>query len=273
MGREYVRGFLKEGAKVVATDMSWSPSGASSDDIDFFEEVNDNPDVLADVMDITIDSHIKRVYAATMEKFGTVDVIINNAGMRTRDLYPPPNRVTILDTEVNDWIRLFDTHVFGTFRVIKTFVPPMLEKKSGAIINVCSGGWNGSRPDSGEGPYQPAKSAEATMAKYLSVELKPYNIAVNVLIPGHTRTTGSDEQEAARDAIAAAAGNENRYRPLRIRPDSGVPLALFLAQQDASGTTGEVVNVPRWNQDNGFGGPEVWGYEPDVEVARAAGRL
>ncbi|HEY3116009.1 MAG TPA: SDR family NAD(P)-dependent oxidoreductase, partial [Chloroflexota bacterium] len=49
MGREYVRGFLREGAKVVATDLSWSPSGASNDDIDFFAEVKDTPNVLAEV--------------------------------------------------------------------------------------------------------------------------------------------------------------------------------------------------------------------------------
>ena len=72
MGREYVRGFLREGAKVIATDLSWSPSGASNDDIDFFAEVKDNPNVLAEIMDITIDSHVKRVYDLAIEKFGEV---------------------------------------------------------------------------------------------------------------------------------------------------------------------------------------------------------
>ena len=62
MGREYTRGFLKEGAKVIATDVSWTPSGVSSDDYDFFGELKDNPNALVEVMDITIDSHIKRVY-------------------------------------------------------------------------------------------------------------------------------------------------------------------------------------------------------------------
>jgi NAD(P)-dependent dehydrogenase (short-subunit alcohol dehydrogenase family) len=107
------------------------------------------------------------------------------------------------------------------------------------------------------------------MSHYLAHELKPYNIAVNVLLPGFTRTTGSDEQSAAR---AAASGGQ--AAPLRrLRADSGVPLALFLAEQDGSGTTGGTFNVSRWNEENGLGGFERWGYGPDVEAARAAGTL
>src|SRR5713226_4737983 len=190
MGREYVRGFLREGAKVIATDLSWSPSGASNDDIDFFAEVKDNPNVLAVVMDITIDSHVKRVYDLAMEKFGTVDVIINNAGMRQRDLYPPHGSVTTLETEVGDWQKTFDTHVFGSLRVIKEFTKPMLDKKRGSIISVSSGGYDASRANSREMPYQSAKAALVTMTLYLANELKGSNIAANVILPGHTASTG-----------------------------------------------------------------------------------
>jgi NAD(P)-dependent dehydrogenase (short-subunit alcohol dehydrogenase family) len=266
MGREYVRGFLKEGAKVVATARSWTPSGISGDDEDFYAEIKDNPNALTEVMDLTIDTHVKRVYERTIQRFGTVDVIVNNAAMRTRDIYKPTGQVTILDTEVGDWERMFDTNVFGTLRVIKTFVQPMVEKKRGSIINVSS---TGPGPHSLEGPYQPSKAAETTMSHYLAHELKPYNIAVNVLLPGFTRTTGSDEQSAAR---AAASGTP--AAPLRrLRPDSGVPLALFLAEQDASGVTGQALNVMRWNEEQGLGGFEAWGFGPDVEAARAAGTL
>jgi NAD(P)-dependent dehydrogenase (short-subunit alcohol dehydrogenase family) len=266
MGREYVRGFLKEGAKVVATARSWTPSGISGDDEDFYAEIKDNPNALTEVMDLTIDTHVKRVYERTIQRFGTVDVIVNNAAMRTRDIYKPAGQTTILATEIGDWERMFDTNVFGTLRVIKAFVQPMVEKNRGSIINVSS---TGPGPHSHEGPYQPSKAAETTMSHYLAHELKPYNIAVNVLLPGFTRTTGSDEQSAAR---AAASGTP--AAPLRrLRPDSGVPLALFLAEQDASGVTGQALNVMRWNEEQGLGGFEAWGFGPDVEAARAAGTL
>src|SRR5262249_41924263 len=99
MGREYVRGFRKAGARVIATDLAWEPTGASSDHERFLEEVGNSPDVLAEYMDITIDSHVKRVFTKSVERFGTIDVIVNNAGMRQRDLYPPHGSVTTLATE------------------------------------------------------------------------------------------------------------------------------------------------------------------------------
>jgi NAD(P)-dependent dehydrogenase (short-subunit alcohol dehydrogenase family) len=98
--------------------------------------------------------------------------------------------------------------------------------------------------------------------------LKPYNIAANVLLPGFTRSTGSDEQMAAR----VAPGSKP---PLlrRLRPEAAVPLALFLAEQDASGITGQSLSAPQWNQEQGLGGFETWGFGPDVDAVRAAGTL
>lgn len=275
MGREYVRAFLKEGAKVVATDLSWEPTGASSDDYRFLEEIEKNPNVLADIMDISIDSHVRRVYQAAMDRFGTIDVIVSNAGTRQRDLYPPHGSVTTLETEVGDWQTMFDTHVFGTFRVVKLFTQPMLAKRRGSIMTVSSGGYNASRPDSREMPYQSAKAALVTMTLYLAHELRPMNIAANVILPGHTRSTGSDEQEAMRKAMRerAATPGAQVWRPMRVNPDHVVPLALFLAEQDAGGVTGQVINSLKWNEENGFGGVERWAYEEDLaapEVRRPA---
>jgi 3-oxoacyl-[acyl-carrier protein] reductase len=261
MGREYVRGFLNAGARVVATDLSWAPSGASSDEEAFIDEVRDHPNVLADVMDITIDSHVKRVYGAAIDRFGAIDVIVNNAGMRQRDLYPPAGSVTLLDTEIGDWQRMFDTHVFGSVRVIKQFVQPMLEHGRGSIVNVASDGYNGWRPGSREMPYQAAKAGMVTMALYLAHELQPRNIAVNVLLPGHTRSTGSDEQEAVRAKLRAAMGAPPTGTSSRLRPDHVVPLALHFAEQDGGGITAQVLKALEWNARNGLGGVEAWSYQ------------
>ena len=244
MGRAYVRGFLEQGARVVAADRSWAPSGASGDDEDFLWEVADRPDVLVETMDISIDSHVKRVYDAAMERFGTIDVIVNNAGLRQRDLYPPHGSVTTLETEVGDWQAMFDTHVFGTFRVIKSFVQPMLRQGSGSIVCVASDGYTGWRPQSREMPYQAAKAGMVTMALYLAFELRSSGIVVNVLLPGHTRSTGSDEQEAARASMRAVAG-QPAVTLRRLRPEHVVPLALHFA---TSSETGQVVRAMEWNE-------------------------
>src|SRR5262245_42859713 len=95
MGREYVRGFLNAGARVVAADVSWAPTGVSNDDIDFAAELRDNEDALVVHMDITSQAHVDRAYKEAMQRFGTIDVILNNAGLRQRDLYPPHGFTTI----------------------------------------------------------------------------------------------------------------------------------------------------------------------------------
>lgn len=266
MGREYVRGFLKQGAKVIATDLSWVPSGLTGDDVDFLAEIKNHPDVMAESMDITIDWHVKRVFKAAIARFGTIDVIINNAGLRARDLYPDRGgQITIMETEVGEWQKMFDTHVFGSLRVIKVFAQPMIEKRSGSIINVGT-----SRPinpdgNTREGPYPMAKAALYQMSMYLANELRPYNIAVNVLMPSATRSTGSDEQVQIRRAAGGAL-------PRRLRPDSVVPLALYFAEQDAGGVTGQGIQAIEFNQKHELGGFESWAWEEDLKALQAAGQ-
>jgi NAD(P)-dependent dehydrogenase (short-subunit alcohol dehydrogenase family) len=274
MGREYVRGFLEKGARVVAADVSWAPTGVSSDDIDFGAELRDNEDALVVQMDITSQAHVDRAYKEAMQRFGTIDVILNNAGLRQRDLYPPHGFTSILETDVSDWQRMFETHVFGTLRVIKRFSEPMLAKGAGSIINVCSGPLETQRGTSREGAYQPAKAAEVIMTVYLATELKPKGIAANVIFPGHTRSTGSDEQESTRQVIRAEEGSAPAQLR-RLKPTTVVPVALFLAEQDANGVTGQMFQALKWNEEHGLGGFETWGHEEDVaawQASQAAGR-
>ncbi|HLF72471.1 MAG TPA: SDR family oxidoreductase, partial [Dehalococcoidia bacterium] len=239
--------------------------GVSSDEIDFRDELAGNPNALVEVMDVTIDSHVKRVFESTMRAFGTVDAVVNNAGLRQRDLYPPHGSVTLLDTEVGDWQRMFDTQVFGVVRVIKAFSAPMLANRRGSIINIGSSAWAGQNPDTREMPYKSAKGAVGTLTFYLAHELRPQNVAVNLLLPGHTRSTGSDEQERERAEIRSKLRPDAPpSSPLRMRPEHVVPLALFLADQDASGVTGQELSAVRWNEAQGLGAAEAWAYPPDV---------
>ena len=108
MGRAMVRGFLAEGAKVVAIDLSWEPTGFSSDNDDsFLKELQDRQDdVLISTVDISDVEQVENAYRATMEKFGAVDVLVNNAGLRQRNLFPPTGRTTTLETKDSDWERI-----------------------------------------------------------------------------------------------------------------------------------------------------------------------
>jgi NAD(P)-dependent dehydrogenase (short-subunit alcohol dehydrogenase family) len=254
MGREYVRGLAAEGANVVAVDLSWEPTGFSGDDdASFYEWFQGQKNILPLTADITRDDQITAAYQRTLEAFGTVDALINNAGMRGRDLFPPVGMVTILETTRSDWQRMYESQVFGTVEMTRTFIQPMLEKGSGSIVNVVSGGAWGGRPDSMEQPYMSAKAAIVNLSFYLAHEVKPKNVAVNVLVPGHTRTTGFDELQRIRMDEFGRRGST------AVRADHVVPLGVFLARQDASeGLSGKAIYAMEWNLLHGYGGFDAW---------------
>ncbi|HLI19841.1 MAG TPA: SDR family oxidoreductase [Stellaceae bacterium] len=256
MGRAYSEAFLKAGAKVVATDRSWS--GVAPLDAAL---TAGGKNLLALDMDVTNDEQIDTAYQATIERFGTADVLINNAAMRQRDLFPPTGRVTTLETKDSDWEKSFAVNVFGALKVTRRFIRPMIEKRRGSIVNIVSsgilhhahgGGYTALRPNSREMPYQSSKAALATMSFYLADEVKQHNVAVNIVVPGVTRTTGFDEQNRARLAAGAAPG------ALPVVPEHMVPLVMHLAAQDASSITGKMFDVMEWNIEHGLGGHERW---------------
>ena len=278
MGRAFTSAFLAEGAKVVAMDLSWEPTGFSSDrDTAFLEELQNRPDdVIVATVDVTNDAQIDAAYEATLAKWGTCDVLMNDAAMRQRILFPPTGRTTTLETSDEDWERAFAVNVFGALKVTRRFVQPMLEKQAGSIISVISsgalhhsfgGGYQAQRPSSREMPYQSTKAALLTMMFYLGDEIKDQNVAVNLMIPGHTRTTGFDEQNIARREL----GMSNPNAPLPLRADHMVPLALFLAKQDASdGMTGKCFDVVTWNIEHGLGGQLAWEDPEGTAVSESA---
>jgi len=243
MGEEYVRAFLKERCKVVALDVSWNGVEAFQQELSSYEEA------ITLSGDISSDTDINEVYQAAISRFGTVDVLINNASIRMRDV-ESSTVINVLDTNNDQWQRTFEVSLFGTIKVIRRFVRPMLEFKSGSIINIFSSSGQQGRP--GNQPYGAVKAALNNMTQSLAGELKEHNIAVNSLMPGGTRSTGYDEQTRLQQELGRVR------RQLPVRPDHTVPAALFLAQQDASGITGESVDALKWNEANGFGGYDAW---------------
>jgi NAD(P)-dependent dehydrogenase (short-subunit alcohol dehydrogenase family) len=243
MGERYVKAFLKEGCKVVALDVSWDGVQEFSQELASYEEA------ITLSGDISSDTDIDAVYQAAISRFGTVDVLINNASIRMRDV-EPSTVINILDTNNDQWQRTFEVSLFGTIKVIRRFVRPMLEFKSGSIINIFSSSGIQGRP--GNQPYGAVKAALNNMTQSLAGELKEHNIAVNSLMPGGTRSTGYDEQTKLQQELGRVR------RQLPVRPDHTVPAALFLAQQDAASFTGESVDALKWNEANGFGGYDAW---------------
>jgi NAD(P)-dependent dehydrogenase (short-subunit alcohol dehydrogenase family) len=255
IGRALMQSFLDHGARVVATSRAWAGLDGLRSELDA------RPYVLTLDLDLRDQAQVEAAYRATIERFGTVDVLINNASMRQRDLFPPFGRVAILETDPADWAAMFEVNMLGSVRLTQQFIRPMVEQRRGSIIHISSTGvvmnengpsaWTALRPNSREQPYMASKAALTNFGLYLADEVREFNIAVNVVMPGGTRTTGFEEQEALR--------REQGLPPrVFLQPEHVLPIALHLAGQDATGESGRLFDAVRWNEEHGLGGPDAW---------------
>ena len=259
LGRSLVGGLLEAGASVVSIDRAWP--GAE----EFRAVLASNEKAMALDADVTDDAALDRALSAVLNSFGRVDALVNNAGLVSETLFAPTGHVRLLDTQDSDWEAMFRVNVFGTIKVIRRFVTPMLEAGRGSIINVVSSGvlitstggaYFGARPWSVEMPYQATKSALTTASFYLSQELFSEGIAVNSVMPGHTRASWFD---------ATARDFQDREKSVYfMRPlvaEHMLPIILFLSAQAGARppVTGRLFHVPDWNYDHGYGDYRVWG--------------
>lgn len=201
--------------------------------------------------------------AAVAAAGGQVDVLVNNAACRQRYLFSPTGLASVLETKRSDWDAMLAVNLYGTLTMIRAFVTPMLARGRGSIINVGTRGsvlppaapgvWRGQHPDLRNQPYDASKAAMCSMSVYLAAELKDQGVAVNVVFPGATFTTGSAEiaEGRKRDGIV-----ERPY----LRPGHLAPVMKHLAVQAPPGETGLVIDSVQWNRDHGFGDDEQWWY-------------
>lgn len=167
------------------------------------------------------------VQRAVME-FGSVDVLINNAGISQQKLF----------TEITkaDWDDMLDVHINGTYNLCQSVLPYMLEKKQGKIINISSI-W-GLVGASCEVHYSTAKAAMIGFTKALAKELGPSNIQVNCIAPGIIDTDMNSflNEDEAKDLIDQT--------PLMKfgKPEDIAYAALYFASQKADFITGQVLS-------------------------------
>jgi 3-oxoacyl-[acyl-carrier protein] reductase len=182
--------------------------------------------VRADVSDL---EQVKRLLDETLNTYGRVDVLVNNAGAIVR---PGDWRSMTDDT----WHRTLDINLLGVFNCIKTFAPVFLERKKGKIINMTSTyGILGAAPVIA---YTAAKAGVINLTRAFAKELAPF-ITVNAVCPGNidTEMTTSAGEEFIRSVIDAT--------PLKRlgTPEDVANAILFLASSQADFITGQVLVV------------------------------
>ena len=214
IGRAMAEALLRAGAKVAVVDKTLE--GAD----EFGRQLESSGRGIAVEMDVTDDGQIEAAQDAITSALGPADVLINNAALVSETLFAPTGRVKTLDTSDADWKTMFEVNVFGVVKAIRHFIQPMIEKGSGSIVNVVSsgvlpvaggGGWFGLRPFTLEMPYQSSKAAVMALTFYLGDEVRGQGVAVNAIMPGHTRaswfdTTANAWQEKALSPACPSRG-------------------------------------------------------------------
>lgn len=173
-------------------------------------------EVLAIEADVSKSADVERLVSAAVERFGRIDVLVNNAGV----LGP---RVTIEEYPEDEWREVIDANLTGPYLVSKATIPHMPE--GGSIINVVSGVSIEGR--AGWGPYSVSKFGVEGLTQILAAELRERGIRANAVDPGGMRT----------EMRAAAYPDEDPMT--RITPEENTGVFLYLASNESKGVTGE----------------------------------
>ena len=173
IGRETARLLCAEGAKVLLvgrdeerlTEAAKEGSAAGI-------EAGGRAEILA--LDVTGDDAGERMLAAANERFGALDVLVNNAGAaQWRDLDDVPDE---------DWRAQYELNVMAPLRAIRAAAPPMAERGWGRIVNVCSTA--GKRPSAAMPEYSVAKAAELSLSRLFADRYAKSGVLVNAICPG-----------------------------------------------------------------------------------------
>jgi NAD(P)-dependent dehydrogenase (short-subunit alcohol dehydrogenase family) len=220
MAKASVKVFVREGARVVAADIS----GAEKDTA---EEVGG--DVLAVHCDVTKESDVEALMDAAIKEFGRIDSVLNVAGVA--------DGVQLVDLDMEAYDRLMDVNLRGVFLGMKYGIRAMLPNGSGSIINWSSvGGLNGNAYTA---VYNASKHAVIGATKSAAIEYGPKGIRVNVICPGYVRTEiMSKDAEAHMPEIVLKAALQRGGLPHEV-----AEVGSFLASDRASFVSGAVIAV------------------------------
>ncbi|TXL64664.1 SDR family oxidoreductase [Zeimonas arvi] len=221
-GAEIARQYVAEGAKVAVADVD--AAGAKAVAAQLGEAA------IAVACDVSKRTDIDAAVAATLARFGRIDIAVNNAGFTHRNQ-------PLLEVDEATFDRVFDVNVKSIFHMVHAVVPLMRRQKGGVILNV--GSTAGMRPRPGLTWYNASKGAVNLMSKSLAVELAPDNIRVNAICP----VMGATGMLEAFMGMPDTPENRSRFIatiPMgRLsEPRDIARAAVFLASDDAGFVTG-----------------------------------
>ncbi|MCP4652327.1 MAG: glucose 1-dehydrogenase [Candidatus Omnitrophica bacterium] len=226
IGREVAKLFYEQGARLALITRD------SNDFSSLKKEVSlDEDKILLFQGDVSCEVSVKDFIVKTVDKFGCIDVLINNAGMRFRKKF--------LDTTTQDWQGVMANNLDSVYFFCREAGKHMVNKGCGKIVNIASIVGTLGLPDLSV--YGASKGGMISLTKCLALEWASYNINVNVIAPGFCETSYTESFQKKNDLYQFTLDRTPQKKWGKSRDVANA--CLFLATDNSSYVTGEVLNV------------------------------
>ncbi len=228
IGRAYSLSLAGEGAGVAIADINFEAAERTANEI-----TRIGGQALAIMTDLSDQESIREMAQKTVQKFGRIDILVNNAALFTALTPKPWDQI-----DLEEWDRVMGVNVRGVFLSCRAVFPHMRAQGKGKIINISSSTiWKGV-PHMMH--YLTSKAAIIGLTRALAREVGPFGINVNAVTPGFTISEG-----VAKTVWLAHAEANRAARSLKRdeHPEDLVGTILFLASDDSDFMTGQTINV------------------------------
>ena len=231
IGRHYVQALAREGARLMIADVADGQELAQA-----IARDHGANSVASAITDVSDEGAVKALVATTMERFGKIDILVNNAA-----LFAPLAEQKVTEIDIALWDRVMAVNVRGVFLMAKHVAPHMIAQKYGKIINISSGTVTRGIPLFAH--YVTSKGAVTAFTRALSRELGEHNICVNNLAPGFTLSdTVINEnpghlEHSRQPSVVRRAIKRDEY------PEDLLGALVFLASPGSDFITGQTIAV------------------------------
>ena len=221
-GLEIAKNFLSSGAKVYIWDIDKSELEKAS-------KLLNNENLKYNIVDVTKFDEIKKTVDEII-KSNKIDILINNAGITG-------STATLWDYNIEEWHKVIDINLHGTFNCCKIIVPTMIKNNYGRIVNIAS--VSGKDGNANASAYSTAKAGVIGLTKSLGKELADKNIAVNAVTPAGARTRILDQM--SKEHVQRMLSKVPRGRFLEVEELSS--LVCWLSSEENSFSTAAVFDI------------------------------